>query len=216
MRIYKLYLRVKQEEYDSFFHLIIPNWYYYDFYEKDNRFIGLYAWTDSKEILYQFFEFRKLKRFWIDKVKMSKKEFETFRVEQKEFQLVEEEIYDETFILPIHERETICNTGSEMLAEYIQRYGYDYEFFQEKFIESLDSMGYTTYFDLYVGGDPDFVTLECIQERMETSDYNLSFGLTTNGNVLYRLDEDPIGLFLLFYKNTLNDDAKRRLEGLKE
>ena len=123
MRIYKLYLRVKQEEYDSFFHLIIPNWYYYDFYEKDNRFIGLYAWTDSKEILYQFFEFRKLKRFWIDKVKMSKKEFETFRVDQKEFQLVEEEIYDETFILPIHERETICNTGSEMLAEYIQIYG---------------------------------------------------------------------------------------------
>ena len=215
MKIYLLYITIPDVEFTCYsVRNLIPN--VSDYVNCGDYWMGLYAWTKDKSILKEFSNLRDMKKYRIVKKDITKEEFATFKLDYKIYQIgfysfasdelnpKRQKLHEkEKRILSVfHENDTIMQDGDILFYdEFINEYNYDYRFFKEKYQETLDSIGYSTLFDVCLcGGYDDTLSDDVIDKRSEYASYQMSYGLTLDGREYLDLTMDKLGLYLRLYQ----------------
>ena len=147
---------------------------------------------------------------------ITKEEFAIFKLDYKIYQIgfysfASDELNpkrqklheNEKHILSVfHENDTIMQDGDILFYdEFTNECNYDYNFFKEKYQETLDSLGYSTLFDVCLcGGYDENLSDDEMDERSEYASYQMSYGLTLDGREYLDLSMDKLGLYLRLYQ----------------
>lgn len=184
IKVYLIYARLTEEEYQSIF-----NWLYRANYKTDSQGyrVGLYAWTKSEKKLKAFKKTRPDK-FVYKEMKISKEEYPSFRTENIIYRLDYynyhyntenvEDINEEDNVISILTTKNEFVTASEDNAAYainemlIECTVIDYEIFTDPVKNLLDKIGYTYNHDNLYGDE---------ESRDLVSQY-YGFGITPLGN----------------------------------
>lgn len=167
---------------------------------KRDKMFGLYAWTTNKAIASEFFEVRNKDIYTLvkkeideDELKHIKDMYYTLKLDHRIYYLDKSESIDKSVEIVSTKNEYVCVT--EEAEEYMWEFGpqisenVPYEIFNDKVLNALDTVGYCKGYDLRFAKD----------EQMESTSYNLSFGLTPLGNRdSFRYDNKMNVLIYLF------------------
>lgn len=209
MKIYMLYIKIPVKDFTNRVRELLPK--VSNYRRTDDYYIGFYAWTESKALLKEFFKIRNKDKYILKKHEIDEDLYTQFRIFNKEYQIGYYSFYNELklgedtenkhesekHILSVfHENNEIMYEGEALFYdEFYESTSYDYLFFKKKYQECLEILGYSSLFDqcgIYDNEDED-------DDRMETADYQASFGLTINGYKLLGLVDDRLTLFLKNY-----------------
>lgn len=210
MKIYYIYLFIDKEKYnDSFIKTLISNLRNYQYIKSKSQYCGLYGWTTKEKYLLQFFFHRKMDLFYVKKDTIEKEELTSIRRNIGQFELRKETIDDVELILS---KEELINITHEEYPEVFYMYfteklfAVDYTVFNLKFQDVVEFIGYSSAYDIYIGGEYNLEDEDEIEARREVSDYNVGFNLTISGYYdLFLLEIHPLALFILYYKFLLKD-----------
>lgn len=215
MKIYLLYITIPDEKFfSSEVRNLIPN--LKDYVNCDGYWMGLYAWTNDKSILKEFSKIRDMKKYRIMKKDITKEEFIRFKLDYKIYQIgyysfVADELNprrqklhegEKRILSVFHENDTIMQDGEILFYdEFTNQFNYDYEYFKEKYQDTLDALGYSTLFDVCLcGGYDKSRSEEEMDDRSEYASYQMSYGLTLNGAEYIDLTMDKLGIYLRMYE----------------
>ena len=148
-----------------------------------NRVVVMYAWTTSKDLKKTFLHERG-KMFICKKIKLTDSKLNEFKKDNAYTQLIEykfkhycgKQLIYMPVIAPklevdfIIDSDYIMMTLIDILQDSMQT---DYYILKDKFMYALDSLGYTSIYDIYLIGN---------EARQDTSEYNFGYGLGTLGN----------------------------------
>ena len=96
-----------------------------------------------------------------------------------------------------------CDNRSEnlndLLYDELTNEVADYMILKQDLIDALDIIGYTTYYDIECGGNPDVVTDEEAISRRDFAGYHVSFGQTVFGRNYVDFTENELAALLYIY-----------------
>jgi len=212
MKIYMLYIKIPVKDFTKRVRDLLPN--LKDYREKGDYYTGLYAWTEKKSLLKEFFKVRNKDKYIVIKHEIDEDLYTKFCVYNKEYQIGYYSFYDELklgedtenkheaekHILSVfHENKEVMFEGEAMFYdEFYETTSYDYHFFKEKYRECLEILGYSSLYD-QCGISTKFDDDDEIDDRTEYADYQASFGLTLEGHKLLNLVDDRLTIFLKNY-----------------
>lgn len=177
----------------------------HDFRAEGDKMIGIYAWTDKKEIVNEFIDGRTQDIYKVMKVDFcDKEEYEEFQRDYKELKLN----YYKYKLSPPFSRDSnaseleIVSTFNEYIqtTEYGQENMYEfgladipdinYRIFKPDIIDALDVINYTSEYDKNSGNEEDADNL----------DFQLSYGCSSLGHSLKFDVSNEVNVLLHLYK----------------
>lgn len=206
-KVYLLYIILSITEYKDKYYTILEKPHQYKKLDEE-RMIGLYAFTTKKSYMKEFLKVRNKKRFYLKTVEMEEDEFHEWRIDNLTFELSKYPIpTDKTkennviVLCTKYEYIMVTENTKELLIEQFQPYlTVDYMVFTEEYQKALDIIGYTTMYDIIVGGDPNIFSEEEMEERVDYANYNLSFNQTIYGK-LYPINfVNQFNLFISLFR----------------
>lgn len=181
-KIYIIYATIPENIYNRQLKYTLPSTNK-DYQWKNGKMYGLYAWTDSKKILNEFFEIRNSGIYTVSKksclsdeeYKIFKDNYSMLKLSLNRFYYTSEMNDDECIDIVTTKNEYVISTeyGIETLNEFAFKPSEEisYLLFNKEIIKALDTVGYVdAYNDLY-GTD----------DQAGFTSYQNSFGLTTFG-----------------------------------
>ena len=208
MNVYFIYASIPREAYEKTLKYLLSH--QYDFRAKGNEMRGLYAVTNNKKLMKEFFDLRGGNEMYTCvKKEMDKgewKELSHFRfsdllLRHSKYKSSDGEEVD--LVVTVNEETTTKVDGEAYLSEFGPRQyaKIDYMIFSDSIIKALDCLGYTLYFDTSVHGSYD-------DERSSHADYNKSYNMTPYGRVLPDFGNEMNLLLFLYRVMFIGDEAK--------
>lgn len=195
MKLYLIYAKIPESEFNKTIKYLIPN--VYDYRWINEKFYGLYAWTKSKSKLNDFLEVRYKKAFEVSKKNIDDDEYQMFKDHYNLLELVRH-IYKygnkkkeiEVVTTKNEEIESIGN-GSENYNDFGPRVHPDanYRLFKDDIIHALDMIGYTSAYDLCYGN----------MEEADNASFNMSYNIGSMGSTIACKPSELELLVYLFY-----------------
>lgn len=215
--IYLIYIVVND---DLLFNLLssFVNIKLYDYNDDSNTFKGLYAWTTDKDIYEEFMLFRKGCNLYRPiKKTIDKDEYKQFKSQYKSLKLKRYKYCRGDYIPKPDERvvstfdehsfiyEDCCDFALMVDKGLFPDLIVDYTIMNDEIIDALDTLSYTTEYDSYYGGDPDYYRDDDseIVDRESLAGYNKSFGLTIFCHPYVDITCDKFKLFLYVFQPLL-------------
>lgn len=181
-KIFYIYTSIPEPIYNKKVKYLISN--IHDFRWKHGKMYGLYAWTTSKKMIKEFFEIRKNDIYTVIKADVyDDKELERLKDKYSDLKLDyrryyfdgKEEEKDSLLIVSTKNEYVNSTMNSE---EYLYEFGpkpseeFTYYIFKKKIIKALDTLGYTSKYDIEFGNEAE----------SESAQWNLTgFNLTKYG-----------------------------------
>lgn len=168
---------------------------------------NVYGWTQDYKLFKKFIDTHKKKFLHTKSIKLDKDSYEDFYKFYKDLE-IKYISYNASYshsvsILSTPYEKKMCQISED---DYIETYaceivGTDYEMFKEKYIDALDYLSYTTFYDIYVNYEERNENGELFTtDRNEVATYNQSFNMTVYGNPLNLLTDSE----LIYYWNIFN------------
>lgn len=201
MIVYFIYANIPREVYDKTLKFLLSH--QYDFRAKGNMMRGLYAITNKKKYVKEFFNIRSGREMYtLVEKEMSKEDWNTLSEDRFHDLLLKESRFISDgrdfidMVVTFNEEVTTKEDGSAYISEFGPRQfvDIDYMIFSKALINALDVLGYTTYFDTSSSSfDP---------ERKEAARYNLDFGQTSLGREMpgFTTADNEINILLYLYR----------------
>lgn len=181
-KIYFVYAEITESEFNRRIKYLVNN-NNHEFRWKHNKAYGLYAWTTSKKLLNEFLEYRNndiytvVKKELLDDYELEKvsKTYSDSKIKISKFYCDYEKSDKGNYVeLPVTDNEhynvSVC--GEENMEEFGPKIpDIDYHMFNKKVQEALDTIGYTTDYDVSFSNDDDIAF----------ADNQKSYGLTVMG-----------------------------------
>lgn len=216
MTVYLIYAKIPSEIFLNNIKFIINKSERYIRTESSKYFIGLYAWSRNKEYINEFLKIRKGCKFYIlKKMKMCKYDFKMFKndYEYEELNYYDYQRGDYNHLPPVkiistkNEYNEIYDYGEqkiseEMLDTIFNEYS-DYYWFNDKLIDALDKLSYTTNCDILCGGNIDCFDENELLHRSEFACNNACYGYTVEGNIYMPFGDNKFILFINEYRQML-------------
>ena len=221
MKVYLIYASIPRSIFEDIATLL-PNTNIWVYDDETSIYHGLYAWTKDRELYKDFIKVRKGCKFYrsIEK-SMDKYDYKIFKKEYSDLKLgyfkfsrgeIAEIIHykgEPSVIFPSTRWEYESVDSEEGLCEiyylFMPDEMADYYAFNNQIIDALDTLGYTTDYDISYGGDPDCFTDEEQSNRMEYAGNNCSYGLTVNGRKYPDIYSDKFAVFMKVMKCLIMD-----------
>lgn len=204
MLIYKIYIILPKEIYNT----LVPS-----FPElNEHQFVcsGLYAWTDSKKALKEFFKLRNRKYFKVKKEYVTDDFLDNIK---KENEVIQKKrlLYLNYGIGQINKEISILSTieESELSEEFALNIFYvldmcNYMLFKESYIVALDLISYTSQYDLNCLNDNDVADTDEYDRRFETAADLMSYDMTVvSGKKCVDFTSNIFSAFLFLFKDIL-------------
>lgn len=210
MKIYVIYAKIP---YDIF----IEN-NYKDIFDMDvfnltldkKYYMGIYAWTKNKKDLKIFLNERKNNNFYtFEKINLSSDDFEVFKNKYYQEELDLHEFYN-SFDKCVHiistnlEYEVSSETPmiDDILYGTIDKCS-DYYILNDKYINALDIISYTSFYDLAYVSFSDILNDDEKEIRESYADGNSSYGFTVYGHKYYNILYSHFVSFLVLFHEML-------------
>lgn len=178
LHIYKIYIVLPKEIYNK----LVPN-----FPElNEHRFVcsGLYAWTDSKKVVKEFFRLRNKEYFKVEKEYVDDDYLDDVN-KNNEYLNKKRLLYIDYGIGQINKNISILSTieESDICEDFALNIFYslnmcDYMLFKESYITALDFISYTTQYDMNCLTDNDVNDSDEYDRRIETASDLMSYDMT--------------------------------------
>lgn len=200
MTVYFIYANVPREVYDKTLKFLLSR--QHDFRSKGNMMRGLYAITNKKKLVKEFFEFRDNKEIYtLVEKEMDKSDWQMISKDRyhdlvlKKSCFIDEDSGEYVDLVVTH-NEAISSQfdGEAYLSEFgpCQYATIDYMIFSKSVIAALDTLGYTTFFDISTRSiDPD---------RKNAAEYNLQFHQTSLGRKMINFSANQANTLLYLYR----------------
>lgn len=197
--VYLLNTKIPRHIYDSYIKFILPT--HDNFRACGNDMVeGIYAWTDKKKYLNDFFELRPRDLYGIITIVFDdKEEFHKFSVDNKECRLDYHDFDSGSddgksigILTTFNEFIQVTENGSEYLEEFgINHLDLvDYEIFNGKIIDALDELNYTYEFDSQYGDE----------SRLDNASFQSSYNLSSMGSRLQFNIRNEVNVLLHLYR----------------
>lgn len=191
--IYLIYISIDESTF-NIFKYVLPN--VHDYKWIDDKFYGLYAWTNGKSKLTDFMEVRDNKVFNVSKKELDEDEYDLFKdhfhlLELKRYNYKTNDKKDMEVVSTKNEMIEIFSNGKENYMEFGPTVddSFNYRIFKKDLINALDILGYTSIYDLNYGS----------MEENDLASYNGSYGLGPVGNMILAQPSELNLLIYLFY-----------------
>ena len=198
MNVFFIYANIPREAYDKTLKFLLSH--QYDFRSKDGMMRGLYAITNNKKYMKEFFDLRGGNEIYtVVKKEVDKEEWKEIITDRYSDLILKKSKYqsdDEShieLIVTSNEETTTKYDGEAYLSEFGPRQyaDVDYMLFNNTIINALDFLGYTTFFDMSSHSlDPS---------RREAASYNMDFRQTVYGHDLPDFTND-MNILLFLYR----------------
>lgn len=182
MKLYLIYIKVPEKEFNRRFKFIISNAHSYNYKHHTKILKGLYAFTDDEDKLNKFLKQRSKYIFKVkEKEFKSEMELRKFTWDNDELRLIYKNFDDlddgggNVSVLTKNEVSQVIDNLYENMFEFVVKEGvfsFDYEIFNDKIIDALDILGYTYIYDKFICSDED---------RIDEMGFNESYSLTRFG-----------------------------------
>ena len=207
MKVYGIYALIPTEEFENRMSRLVYDKNRFKLSKRENYYYGLYAWTTKKKVVKEFLDIRNKNMYKVQEIKIPKEDEKDFKLDFKFEELAYykyiagKEEYE--VLTTLNEFTESCDNRSENLSDLF--YGKltnevaDYMILKQDLIDALDIIGYTTYYDIECGGNPDVVTDEEAISRTDFAGYHVSFGQTVFGRNYVDFTENELAALLYIY-----------------
>lgn len=162
------------------------------FQESDSGYYApIYGWTFDKKLAKMFIKTHNKKYFMLKTIDIDDESEEKFLNFYKDLRI---DYFDYSTSLSsavnILSTEWERNVSSREVGSELDSYAYDvaatdYSIFKDNYIDALDYLSYTSFHDMFIGGDPRFAKNQNEwSERQERAFYNAGYNLTVMGRPL--------------------------------
>ena len=185
------------------------------FQEMDHGYVApIYAWSRKKSLAEKFIETHRKEYLSMRVLHFDTEEefnnFEKFnRVLKIDYIEYSASILHSVNVLSTEwERRAVRGTMFDSSENYVyDTLTVDYTIFKQKYIDALDFISYTTLYDIFIGGDDQFIDsdhdIEC---RQEVASHNSSYNVTVFGNKLALLTESEFFHYSKLFISFINQD----------
>lgn len=183
MKLYFIYVSIPRNIYEAKIKYLLSK--QYDFRAKHDVMYGMYAISNDKTMVEDFFAVRGYGQYNLIERKCDKELYRELK-DAKSDMFLKRVVYEDgegkpmEIIVTKNEKTIIEYDADQYLAEFgpAARAVIDYYTFNKKFIKALDILGYTTAYDIFHSGDP---------KRIDVASFQSSYGRSPVGN---KLDND--------------------------
>lgn len=217
-KIYLIYVSIPRSVFDDGVKFILSNQQEFT-YDDTKGMYGLYAWSNKKDIIEEFFEGRVNKIYDLKTIEFDDKdEYKKFKSDKSQLRLdyrdylIDKSIVDGMVSSRIHgdipskeltaddivkivttqnEHYQTTEEGDENLYEFGPKPSdfFDYMIFNDKIIKALDWLNYSSKYD----------DLYSDKDRREWSNYNKSFNMSLSGNYIMDKFNNEINILLYLF-----------------
>lgn len=205
MKIYLIYAAIDSEDFLTRMCHLVPDKNIYKLNDDETKFIGLYAFTNKKNVMKEFIKSRNHADYIVNREELDDDSYESFKVNNIQLHLDYYKFGDTTMVATKNEYVQITDYLSENMYEFIQCATVDYYIFNNDIMDALDKISYTTAYDTtLVSGENDFYN-----DRLSQADNNASYGLTVNGQPLHLFEDNVEMCFLYIFKPMFSSSIKK-------
>ena len=200
-KIFYIYASIPESIYNKKVKYLISNTH--DFRWKHEKMYGLYAWTTSKKIVKEFFEIRKNDIFTMIKsddyddseLERLEDRYSDLKLECRRYYFDAKEDEKNSILIVSTKNEYVNSTMNS--EEYLYEFGpkpseeFPYHIFKKKIIKALDTLGYTSKYDIEYGTEAE----------AESAQWNLTgFNLTKYGQNYKIHFDNQMNILLYLYR----------------
>lgn len=208
MKVYGIYAIIPTEVFENRMSKLVYDKNKFRLSKNENYYYGLYAWTTKKKVVEEFLYIRNKDMYKVKEIKIPKEDERDFKLEFKFEELayynykVGKEEYE--VLTTLNEFTESCDNRSEnldeLLYEKITNDVADYEILKKDLIKALDIIGYTTYYDIECGGNPEVTTDEEANDRLALASDSKSYNQTVYGRRYIDFTENEFEALLYIYE----------------
>lgn len=208
MKVYGIYAIIPTEVFENRMSKLVYDKNKFRLSKNENYYYGLYAWTTKKKVVEEFLYIRNKDMYKVKEIKIPKEDERDFKLEFKFEELayynykVGKEEYE--VLTTLNEFTESCDNRSEnldeLLYEEITNDVADYEILKKDLIKALDIIGYTTYYDIECGGNPEVTTDEEANDRLALASDSKSYNQTVYGRRYIDFTENEFEALLYIYE----------------
>ena len=208
MKVYGIYAIIPTEVFESRMFKFVYDKHKFSLSKNGNYYYGLYAWTTKKKVVKEFLDIRNKDMYKVKELKIDKEDEKDFELDYKFEELsyynyiAGNEEYE--VLTTLNEFTESCDNISEnlndLLYDILTNEVADYDILNQDLIDALDIIGYTSYYDIECGGNPDLVTDEEAITRREFAEYHESFRQTVFGRNYVDFTKNEFAALLYIYE----------------
>lgn len=208
MKVYGIYAIIPTEEFESRMFRFVHDKHKFSLSKNGNYYYGLYAWTTKKKVVKEFLDIRNKDMYKVKELKIDKEDEKDFKLDFKfeELSYFNYKAGDDEYevLSTLNEFTEACDNRSENLDDLfydvITNVVADYEILKKDIIDALDIIGYTTYYDIECGGNPDVTSDEEANDRLALANDSRSYKQTVFGRRYVDFTENEFAALLYIYE----------------
>lgn len=205
-KIYLIYVTIPEKVYNNRIKFLVSG--EYNFRYKNGKVYGLYAFTNKKKIVNEFFETRNGDIYNLVEKELDEHDYELLRTSYITLELklrdyvFEDENGNEKSIEVVSTKDEFVNStidARENLYEFGPKaHDIPVDVFKDKLLESLSAIGYVS----------DYYTRYGTDDERDFESYQMSFGMSTYGKMIHFTETNTFNVLLylfsyMFYGKTI-------------